>query len=359
MKKLFLLLNILFVFTKGFSQSTNCITSTNLSLNNGTACVNGSNVGAITDNILYGGCNTSPVNVVWYTYVANGPNNTFTVTPGTLQNAEIIIYLGGCPNTGTLQICQTATGSNSMVTIWGMTTGQQAWIGIASTSLTDGTFQLCINSQPPVPGVGNTCAQAIPICTSPFSKPTMIPNASGQLPTCFANPPQQDTWVKFTITQSGLLAWTATPTNLATEFDWCLWDITAGCPGVVACCNYNFAAGSSSGFGMQNQAGNVACGYNLASGLKPAEFCPVMNVTCGNIYAIQISNYSNDNTGFNISFVNSTAMISSNAAFVATPTLVCGASLNASIVNNSTGACLGETWTFGDGSVPYNGLNPP
>lgn len=354
-----LILLTVFTFIKGFSQSTNCTTATNLSLNNGTVCVNGTNAGAITDNILYGTCNASPVNVVWYTYVANGPNNTFTVTPGTLQNAEIIIYLGGCPNTGTLQICQTATGSNSMVTIWGMTTGQQAWVGIASTSLTDGTFNLCISSQPPVPGVGNTCAQAIPICTSPFSKPTMVANASGQLPACFANPPQQDTWVKFTITQAGLLAWTATPTNLATEFDWALWDITAGCPGVVACCNYNFAAGSTQGFGMQNQAGNVACGNNLATGLKPPEFCPAMNVLCGRIYAIQISNYDNNNSGFNISFANSTAMISSNASFVVTPTLVCGASLNASIVNNSTGACLGETWTFGDGSATYSGLTPP
>ncbi len=359
MKKIFLILFILFAFTNGFSQSTNCSTASNLSLNNGTACVNGSNAGAITDNILYGSCNASPVNVVWYTYVANGPNNTFTVTPGTLQNAEIIIYLGGCPNTGTLQICQTATASNSMVTIWGMTTGQQAWIGIASTTLQDGTFQLCISSQPPVPGVGNTCAQAIPICTSPFSKPTMVANASGQLPNCFANPPQQDTWVKFTITQAGSLRWTATPTNLATEFDWCLWDITAGCPGAVACCNYNFAAGSTQGFGMQNQAGNVACGNNLATGLKPAEFCPALNVICGRVYAIQISNYDNNNSGFNLTFINSTAMISSSVSFVVTPTLVCGASLNAAIVNNSTGACNGETWTFGDGSPTYNGLTPP
>ena len=320
--------------------------------------MNGTSAGAVTDNILYGSCNTVPVNMVWYTYVTNGSNNSFTITPGTLTNAEIVIYQGGCPGTGTLQNCVTATGSTPIVTSWGMTAGIQTWIGIASNNGVSGSFNFCVNSQPPAVGAGNTCAQAKPVCTLPFSQSTIPSNSSGQLPNCFASAPQQDIWVKFTITQAGLLAWKATPTSGTTEFDWCLWDISGGCPGTVACCNYNYAAGSSAGFGMQAQAGTVTCGSNGFAGTA-AEFCGPMNVTCGKTYAVQISNYSNNNTGFTLNFTGSTCLINSNAAFSASPSFTCSSSLNATIVNSSTGACSGEVWNFGDGSATYNGLTPP
>ena len=70
---------VLVLSLKVFGQSSNCATATQINLVGGVACVNGTNAGAITDNILYGGCNASPVNMVWYTYVTNGSNNTFTV----------------------------------------------------------------------------------------------------------------------------------------------------------------------------------------------------------------------------------------------------------------------------------------
>jgi gliding motility-associated-like protein len=361
MKKLFIFFAGIFSFFhfEINAQSMNCGTATQLTLNNGSVCTLGTNVGAVSNNILFGACNATPVNMVWYTYVTNGSNNSFTLAPGTLSNPEIVIYLGGCPNTGTLQNCVTAVGNNTIVTSWGMGAGVQVWIGIASTSLNDGTFQFCVNSQPPAPGVGNVCSTAIPICSTVFTQPNMANSSSGQTPICFANPTQQDMWIKFSIRQAGTLAWTAMPNNPITEFDWTLWDITAGCPGVVTCCNYNFASGSSLGFGMQNQAGNVACGFNLVTGVPQSEFSPAMTVNCGRIYALQISNYSNNNTGFSLSFVNSTCLITSNSLFGVTPTLVCGPNLNAVISNSSTGACDGQIWNFGDGSPIYNGLNPP
>jgi len=340
------------------AQSMNCATATSINLSSGSACVNGTNLGAVTDNTLYGTCNATPVDVVWYTYVANGSNNTFTVDPGTMTNAEIIIYTGNCP-TGAgaqLEYCTTATGGNNINTTWGMVAGQQVWVGVASTTLNDGTFQLCINSTPPAPGPGNTCAQAVPICALPYNQATIPNNSSGQAPACFGSAPQQDVFIQFTITQSGVLAWTATCPP-GTEYDWALWDISAGCPGTLACCNYNYASGSGNGFGMQNSGGNAPCGTS-ALGNDNEEYSPTMNVTCGETYAIQISNYSNDNNGFNLSFTNSTAQIGSNATFTVTPTLVCGASLNATINDGSTGDCA-AVWDYGDGSANYNGGNPP
>jgi hypothetical protein len=241
MKKIFTLLFIFSFFSRLDirAQSMNCATATQLNLNNGTVCVNGTSFGAVTNNILFGGCNVVPVNMVWYTYVTTGSNNNFTIAPGTMTNPMIVIYLGGCPGTGTLQYCTSVGGSNTLTTTWGMSAGQQVWIGIASNNGTSGTFNFCVSSTPPNPGAGNICTAAIPVCNSFFNQPNIPSNSSGQVPNCFLNPPQQDIWMKFTIKQAGLLRWTAMPNNLATEFDWCLWDITGGCPGAVACCNYN------------------------------------------------------------------------------------------------------------------------
>jgi gliding motility-associated-like protein len=356
---LFYLFILLFV-SEVKSQSTNCSTATSINLSSGSACANGTSAGAITDNVLYSTCNSSPVNIVWYTYIANGSNNSFTITPGTLTNAQIIIYTGGCPSSpsGQLQTCNTVVGNATLTSIWGMTLGEQVWVGVASNGGTDGTFQLCINSTPPAAGVGNTCAQSIPICSTTFSHPVMAVNASGQVSSCFGSAPQRDIWIAFTITKAGTLAWTGTPVTGATEFDWTLWDITAGCPGTSVCCNYNFASGSSSGFGMQNSAGNVPCGTSASTGDPAQEFSPTKAVTCGKTYAIQISNYSNTNKGFTLDFTSSTCLINSTSSFTPSPSLICGTTLTASITNASTGDCA-AVWDYGDGSATYTGIAPP
>lgn len=151
---------------------------------------------------------------------------------------------------------------------------------------------------------GNTCSQAITICGD-YTVSVLNPNSSGQAATCFGSAPQRDIWLKFTVAQSGTLAWTATGMPSTTEFDWMVWDITAGCPGTNVCCNYNYAAGSTNGFGMQAIAGNTACGTSAFAGANQ-EFSPPTTVTAGQTYAIQISNYDNTSAGFSLSFLNST-----------------------------------------------------
>jgi hypothetical protein len=313
MKKIYVsILLSLFFINNSNAQSSNCSTATNLSLSSGSVCVNGTNMGATTDNTLYGTCNTAPINMVWYTYIANGSNNTFTVTPDTLTNAEIVVYTVACPDSfGQMQTCKTKTGDTTLITTWGMTVGEHVWIGVASNQGTNGSFQFCINSTPTGTLTGNTCAEALTVCGN-YNVASMAANASGQLPTCFGAAPQQDMFIQFTISQAGTLAWTAMPNITTTEFDWCLWNITASCPGTVTCCNYNYAGGSSDGFGMQAQTGTVACGYSSVTDAPLKEFCAPISVTAGQVYAIQISNYESDNSGFSLSFTNSTCQLSCN-----------------------------------------------
>jgi gliding motility-associated-like protein len=344
MKNIFHLLVAVLVSFQVFAQSDNCSTATMVSLTNGTACVNGTTVGATSNNILYGACNTASVNEVWFTYVATGSQNDFTITSLGLTNAEIVIDVDGCANT-TFEICNTVAGAATLNQSWGIAPGAQVWVGIASNGGVQGNFQLCINSSNPSPGGGNTCAGAIPICNNTYSVPSMAPfTASGQYPSCFLSAPQQDIWLEFTILSSGTFSWQAT-TLCNAEFDWALWNVTGGCPGAEVRCNYNYAFDNSGTFGMV--AGPGACS---------GESCDPVNVVAGQVYALQIDNYTTaNNCGFNFTWLG-TAQIAPTASFTINPnTVTCGASVNVTINNTSVGT---PDWDFGNGNT-YTGTTPP
>lgn len=177
-------------------------------------------------------------------------------------------------------------------------------------------FIFTVNSQTrPSPGLysqtnppGNTCSQPIYICGN-YSTATIPNNAAGQTPACFSSPPQQDIWFAFGIVSPGVLAWKGMPNDTVTEYDWALWDITFGCPGTLMCCNFNYCGGSKLGFGMQAQSGTVACNY-AGVATKLQEFCAPISVVSGKKYGLQLSNYTNNNVGFSLTFTNSTCQIS-------------------------------------------------
>ena len=327
------------------AQSDNCATPTLVTLTNGSACVNGTTIGATSNNTFYGSCNTGSVNEVWYTYVATGSQNDFTITSLGLTNAEIVIDVDGCSNSS-FEICNTVVGGAVLNQSWGIAPGSQVWIGIASNGGVEGNFQLCINSSSPSPGGGNTCIGAIPLCSNTFSVPTMAPfTASGQYPSCFLSAPQQDIWLEFTILAPGSFSWQVTPLCNA-EFDWSLWNVTSGCPGAELACNYNYASNNSGTFGMV--AGPGACN---------GESCdPIANVAAGQVFAIQIDNYSTSNDcGFNFTWLG-TAQIAPTASFTINPnTITCGPSVNVTINNTSVGV---PEWDFGNGNT-YTGTTPP
>jgi len=189
--------------------------------------------------------------------------------------------------------------------------------------------------------LGSDCSSALPVCAS-YTVDSMPVNASAQVPACFTGAIVQDFWIQFSVTGSGVLAWKGIPLDLTDEFDWALWDISAGCPGSEVCCNYNYTNGGSQlGFGMQAQSGTVSCGFNgFANDL--AEFCPPINVTAGQTYALQVSNYFGDNKGFSISFINSTCQINSPAISVNSPTICSGVSATLTATGGSS-----YTWAPG------------
>jgi gliding motility-associated-like protein len=326
------------VFNAGSGGSINCATATPISMPGCQSCISGTTVNSqdlITTD--YPGCG-SVDGMVWFTFVAPDANNTFTVTPGTLQNAIIVVSTQPC-GSGSFNACNSATGSNSASTTWGLSPGQQAWIGVGSTSETHGTFNLCVVSLPPTPGPGNTCATGNVICeTTGFNYPMNCATASGTFPSCFIDPPQQDTWIVFTVLQSGTIAWTGDP-NANAEFDWALWNITSGCPGTLLSCNYEFAG---------------ECGENFGMGTAGGEFNGTLTGTAGQTYAIQIDNFSQNGVGFNFTW-QGTAVITPTAGFTMNNNFSCAGSLVVDFTHTGVGNAI---YNFGNGNT-YTGNNPP
>ncbi len=364
-KNFILLIIFIFLSIYSFSQSDNCVSATVISLDAaGSACASGTTVGATSSLTNYGTCNpTLTTNEVWYTYVASGAQNDFTVTPNGITNAEIVFYTGGCGNT--LVTCDAVTGANPINLSWGFTAGTQVWIGIMSHGGTEGAFDLCIDSYDPPPGGGNGCAGAIPLCDKNVT--TNIPDmsiftSSTASPSCFPGGGNQDVWFQFTVTQSGTLEWEALSTiGSGVEWDWTIYDITNGCAGtggeVEVACNYNF--GAEPGYaGMTSTATPANCPTSAFTNDPALEYCTPINVVAGNTYAIQIDNYTSTvATGLDFSFLpGMTAEIAPVVDFTINPnTPTCASSVNVTINDNSVGV---PDWDFGDGST-YTGTNPP
>jgi hypothetical protein len=238
--------------------------------------------------------------MVWFTFTAQESQNTFTLTPGTLSNPIIVISTEPC-GSGVFNTCASGAGAGAITASWGMSPGQQGWIGVGSTTETAGTFNLCVESVLPTPSAGNTCGTANVICTTDgFAVPMECAGASGQTPSCFLSAPQQDTWITFTVLQNGTIAWTGDP-NANAEYDWALWNITNGCPGTQVSCNYDFAGQCGTNFGMASPDPGVE--YNVA-----------VNATAGQTYAIQIDNFSGNGVGFDFTW-QGTAVITPVAGF--------------------------------------------
>jgi len=307
----------------------------------GTICINTSSLSATSSNATTT-CNATIVNEVWFSFVANGPVNTITVTPngGTPIQQPVIRVSDGLCSANTFNTCNAATTALGTATVnWAYPTGATVNINVAGI-LGDGTFELCITSESPPPTPGSTCAGATPTCNpSPFTLNSMAGNlSSGIAPSCFnilGTPQivQNDVWYVFSVGQSGTLEFTVNVNGIA-ELDWAVFDISLGCPGTEVVCNYNYSDGNSGSLGLGLPAGG--------------EFNAPINVTAGNTYAIMIDNFDNNGVGFDFTWGGTFQMAPTADFIVNTPT-ACN-TLTTTFANNTVGAAS-YLWNFGNGAT--------
>ena len=337
---------------------TDCSSPIPLTLVNDEICIDSSSLGESTTTTLYCGLNAAPANEIWFSYTVTQSQNDFTIVPGTLQDAMMVIYENGCAGTGILHCAVPVTGSGVLSYNLGFAVGTQLNIGIFSMSGNDGSFQFCVDSYSNSSANGNGCAGAIPVCEGTTVVDMSTYNSSGIQPSCFAGGAvNQDVWFQFDVLQSGTFDWSASPSggSVGVELDWALLDITNGCPGTEVACNYNWNGASNNPCGQV--AGNTTVCPLSTAGPASAEFCPPSNLVAGNTYAIVVDFYSNSSVGtLDFSILGGSAVIAPYADFMVTPsTAVCDDSLVVSITNSGLGDAM---WDYGDGFT-YFGSNPP
>jgi hypothetical protein len=145
------------------------------------------------------------------------------------------------------------------------------------------------------------CPYAIPICSNStintsanqYSNTGIVNDDAGS---CYSGTGAGGSvWYSFTPQTNGLLDFAIAPTG-GTDYDFVLWDITAGCSAKIELsCNYCLIQGTT---GM-NSTGTT--NSEPASGVL---FCQKINVSTAKKYAICINYYSGNNAGFQLTFKN-------------------------------------------------------
>src|ERR1043165_4866152 len=361
------------VVVNGQPTNDNCNSATPITVPaSGNICVSSTLNGA-TDDGFYNTCETAGSQEVWFTYIATGSTNTIAVSPtGATPAANLVVSVTSTNCSGnTISTCNAAATANGTATAnWAYTPGTQVWVFVSSTTNSGGTFQICVTSVTPPPTTGKDCNTAAPLCNKNSFTAQVATGSNGFRPPCFAAALQQPIIFKFTVGQTGLLNWTATPTCGApnagqTEFDWAVYDITGGCPGTVVACDYNYTGSGFFGFpttSPQGMQGGPAAGCNntAVTGNTALEICQGVTVTAGNTYIIILDQYTLGSTcSINFNFTGSTFEMAPSSVFTITPSTGCG-TVTATF-NNTSVAASGATpysWNFGDNTTS-NAQNPP
>jgi len=191
--------------------------------------------------------------------------------------------------------------------------------------------------QPMITGPEQDCPNALPVCQLTFSQPnsytgqgTIDDEIQGRPLTCLGSGELNGVWYIFTVSATGTLNFSITPTNLGEDYDWAVYDLTNNvCTDIVTgvapevSCNFSGSPGVTG-----------------ANGLGGTQNNPTFNVNFGDTYVLYISNFSSTQNGYSLDFTQSTASIVDNTppVFIGVQTpIACGATtLNIQFSENVT-----------------------
>ena len=306
MKKTLLFILSIFVFNYTFAQAPandNCTTPQVIVIPaSGTICLNSTNVNATSD-LFTNTCDTGvPGDEVWFAFVATGTLNTVTITPngGTPAQQVVVSMQNTNCASGSYNICNASASAGGVATVtYSYTPGSQILFSV-ETNGADGTFQVCVTSTTLPPSPGSSCGTASSICNlANFTLNPLPLNSTALMPSCFFVNMQQPVFYQFTVGVTGTCAWSATPLGLA-EYDWAMYNITAGCPGTEVACNYDYGSGLGYTIGMAPGSPTL-CPTSSLLVVATDEMCPSITVTAGQTYLIVIDNFDANSVGFNFS----------------------------------------------------------
>ena len=135
---------------------------------------------------------------------------------------------------------------------------------------------------------------------------------------CNANLEQSSVWYTFTVQADGLLSFVLDPLNPIDDYDWGLFNITAGgCDGIgsqllspeMGCNSYGVAAPEPNGATGISTANGGTGNSNGPGNLNGPAFNADLPVLAGEQYALVVMNWTNSLEGYTIDFGQSTASL--------------------------------------------------
>ncbi len=148
------------------------------------------------------------VNEVWYQFTATGETNDITINSSGLEDIVMVVDDTPCGD-GAIAFCGNGAGGASVSQTINATLGATIYVSVASTTGTEGNFQICVDSYVSASSTaGDDCTVAFPYCdaSSTFSIYDMSPFDGAPKPQCFTGPgstPSQAAFITFTISETG------------------------------------------------------------------------------------------------------------------------------------------------------------
>lgn len=184
--------------------------------------------------------------------------------------------------------------------------------GQGNVNPTGGSFVADCFATPPPPNEQD-CLGAIPICgdsyytEESYSGTGNVPNEINGGNSCLSSGELNDVWYIFTVQQDGNLMFTITPNVLSNDYDWSVYNLTnASCseiyndPSLEVSCNWSGTTGAT------GPTGGSAFSSQGAGGTPFNAAIPVQE---GEVYVINISNWSSTQNGYFIDFSMSSGVV--------------------------------------------------
>jgi hypothetical protein len=257
------------------------------------------------------------INTLWFSIVAPASGSLKIRTLlGSLTNTQIALYQGAC-NTLSLvtngcnddfTICS-ITSDQSDLSLAGLTPGATYYLAVDGYGDEIGTFSVMAidgnNTWAPVPQ--QDCSSATVICnvSTNVGNPGFV--GSGNICDfsssygCLSSGEKNSAWYTINILSNGVFTFSITPVNSSTDYDWGLFNVT----GISNPCSVINANTTTPLVRCSYAAGGGATGLN-ATAVDQSEdsggdrWCQQLNVTAGDVLMLNISNYSSNNSGFNL-----------------------------------------------------------
>ncbi len=165
------------------------------------------------------------------------------------------------------------------------------------------------------------CLGAITVCQEIYTQlnsysgtgnyPNEIPTTGNCPNNCLNSGEKNDVWYIFTVNTGGTLGFKITPINQSNDYDWAVYslnnydceDIYAHSGQMQVSCNYS---------GTPGETGATLLSGNSCEGASGNKFCKLITVEEGDIYVLNISNFSSSQAGYTLDFGLSSANIFDN-----------------------------------------------